>query len=66
MIWRRNDEGKKTGPGPIETFEKELGEAIAKAEQAGVLAIHIQRALQSRAQWQEYAASLRSRTLGGR
>jgi hypothetical protein len=65
MMWKRN-EGTKSGPGPIETFEKELSDAISKAEKAGVLDLHIFRALQSRAQYAEYRSSVRNRQMGGR
>jgi hypothetical protein len=66
MNWTRGTEAKKAGPGPIETFEKELSDAISKAEKAGVLDLHIFRSLQSRAQYAEYRASIRNRQMGGR
>jgi hypothetical protein len=66
MIWKRNEDRPKTGPSPLEKFKADLARVISEAEDAGVLAIHIGRQLQSHAQWFEHRAALRNAGMGGR
>jgi hypothetical protein len=66
MIWKRSEDRPMTGPSPLEKFKTDLARVISEVQDAGVLAVHIARQLQSQAQWFEHRAALRNASLGGK
>jgi hypothetical protein len=66
MMWKRNEDRLKQGPGPLTVFEESLNRIINDAKAGGVMSLHLARALQNRADWLSHEASLFNAARGGR